>query len=110
LKGTVSRYESQFADVLPETADCVVILTVDVRGDRTAYGHVSGAGSDWYKPTAGGQHPNQVIETYARLDFDNATDRIEAQNPVKMRCIECQSTTYLGRIAVRTAQTARNYP
>ena len=59
-------------DVVAEAAVAVVVLAVDVAGDRSADGDVARAGRDRHEPSEGHDQSHQRVEVEAGVDGDGA--------------------------------------
>ena len=73
----VGEQQRQPVHVAAERAVDVVVLAVDVAGDRPADGDEPGAGGDGHEEAAGHDHPQQVVDADPGADGDGAGGLVE---------------------------------
>ena len=116
LSGLTGRLQVQHAavrhqqlhgqHVVAKRARRVVVLTVNIRADRTTDGDLAGT-RQHRNPQAirqGGLH--QLVEAHARVDVDNAGIRVDGVDPVQRSHIDDQTATILGGVTIGAAQAA----
>ncbi|OIQ86447.1 hypothetical protein GALL_317100 [mine drainage metagenome] len=92
--------------MLPEAAVDVVVLAMDVRGDRPADGHVARPRCHGYEETEGKQQPHELIEARTSLDVHLRPFDVHAENAVARRHVEHDTPGVLSGVAVAPPEPA----
>ena len=84
----------------------VVVLAVDVAGDRAADRDEPGAGSDRYEAAAWNEDREQIVDAHTAATRDRARVVVDDDPVVGWRQAQHVPAGVLGRIAVRAAEPA----
>ena len=89
--------------VMPQGSGAMVILPVDVVGDRTTHSYILGAWRDWKEPTLWQDNPDYVAEQQACLTLKDAIFGAEADEVVKASGIDQCASVVEACVAVAAA-------
>ena len=93
------------SDVVAPRAALVVVLAVDVGGDRSADGHVAGAGGDRHEEAAGHEVAHQRVDAGAGRGPHDAGGRVEVE-VAHAGGVDHPAAGVLGAVAVAPAEAA----
>ncbi len=96
--------QADLADMGAEGSSAVMVLAVNVVGNRSANGDEAGAGSDGKEPSLGEKHLNDVAEADAALAADHARGLIEPEDAVKAAAVDQFASGVETRVAVTAAK------
>jgi hypothetical protein len=102
---SVRAQELQPPDVAAEAARPVVVLAVDVVGDRAADGHVLGTGRDRKEPAARNDERENLVQTHAGLAGEQAGGGIERVEAVQTAGGEEDAPLVQTGIAIAAAES-----
>ena len=105
----VGRQQIHRHHVVAEAARAVVVLAVDVAGDRAADGDLPGAGEHRNPQSERQRRLHQLVEADARVHFGQAGVGVDRVDLVQRRHVDHQPAAVLGVVAVGTAQPAGDH-
>src|SRR5271156_3336397 len=97
--------QANLTDVRTESSGAVVILSMDVIGDRSADGDEASAGSDRKEPSFREKHIDDVGEADSAFAAQHAGGFIEGQQAVQSPAIEEFTPCVETGVAVTASQT-----
>ena len=97
------------ADVVAEAARAVVVLAVDVAGDRAADGDLAGAGQHRHPQPERQRGPHQLVEVHAGVDVDEPGVGVHRVDLVQRGHVDDQAAAVLRVVAVGAAQPAGDH-
>ena len=89
---------------LPKLPAAVVVLAVDVAGDRAADGDLPGAGQHRHPQAERQCGPHQRVEVHAGVDVDEVAVAVDRVDLVQRGHVDDQPAAVLGVVAVGPAQ------
>ena len=104
--GRVGEHHPQSDDVVAERPVAMVVLAVDVAGDRPADRDEPRSGRDRHEPSPRHDDRQQVVDADAGRHGDRSRGVVDLDGIVRRAEGDHMATGVLGRIAVRTAEAA----
>ena len=81
VDGRIGGHERQPGHVLPDAPIVMMVLPVDISGDRTAERHHASPRGDGDEPAEGNGPPKQRIDAHPGLGADHAVHHVEVDDP-----------------------------
>ena len=105
----VGQQDVERPHVPGEAARHVVVLAVDVGGDRAADGHLPGAGRNRHEPAGRQPRDHELLQADAGLAGHQAGRRVQVDDPVQPGGRDHHAAIALGRVVVAAAEAAGDH-
>ena len=99
--------QGDLEDMSPEGSSAVMVLTVDVVGNRSAHRNEASAGRDGKKPSLRKEYVDDVGEADAALAAEQARGFVETEDAVETAAVDQSAAGVETRVAVAATEAIR---
>ena len=103
----VRAMQSDLADVNSKGSSAVMVLAVDVVGNRSAHGNEASAGRDGKKPSLRKEYVDDVGEADAAFATEHASGLVETENAVETAAVNQVAAGVETRVAITAPEAIR---
>ena len=103
-QSVVRAMQSDLANVSAEGSSAVMVLAVNIVGDRSAHGDEARAGRDRKEPSFRKKYVDDVGEADAAFATQHASGFVETQNAVEAAAVDQLTARVEARVAITAAQ------